>query len=69
LYEDSSFQSRLAAALLASKVYYHLGEYEDSLSFALAADSLFDISSSDQFVETIIGKFVLYLEVWILGNK
>ncbi|KAJ3403731.1 proteasome regulatory particle base subunit, partial [Chytridiales sp. JEL 0842] len=33
LYEDESFKSRELAAVVASKVYYHLGEYEESLSF------------------------------------
>ena len=30
--------------LVASKVYYHLGSYEDSLNYALGAGHLFDVS-------------------------
>ncbi len=46
------------AALVASKVYYHLGSYEDSLNYALGAGKLFDVSSSNQYVETIIAKCI-----------
>ena len=35
LYEDDSFKHREVAALLASKVYYHLGAFEESLTYAL----------------------------------
>jgi len=40
LYEDKSFGYCELAALVASKVYYHLGSYEDSLTFALGAGKL-----------------------------
>ncbi|VDN18579.1 unnamed protein product, partial [Dibothriocephalus latus] len=36
LYEDHSFPYKKLAALLASKVYYNLGEYDDALHFALS---------------------------------
>jgi len=50
---------RQQAALVASKVYYHLGSYEDSLQYALGADKLFDISDTrSQYVETIIAKCI-----------
>ncbi|KAJ1554728.1 proteasome regulatory particle base subunit, partial [Cladochytrium tenue] len=41
-------------AEIADSVYYHLGELDESLSFALGADTLFDINSKDEYVETII---------------
>jgi len=44
----------MLAALVVSKVYYHLGEYDESMMFALGAGKLFDISSKDEYVETII---------------
>ena len=56
LYEDEEFSQRHLAALVASKVYYHLGAFEDSLAFALGAGNLFDASSKSEYVETIIGK-------------
>ena len=50
---------RQLAALVASKVYYHLGSYEDSLNFALGAEALFDVTQmSSQYVETIIAKCI-----------
>jgi 26S proteasome regulatory subunit N2 len=55
LYEDKQFPNQKLAALVASKVYYHLGEYEDSLSFALGAEELFDLNTKTEYVETIIG--------------
>jgi len=47
------------AALVASKVYYHLGEYDDSLNFALGAGNRFDVSSRTEYVETILCNFLL----------
>lgn len=58
LYEDESFKQRNLAALVASKVYYHLGEYDESMLFALGAGDLFDISASGEYVETIISKCI-----------
>ncbi|ORY86168.1 armadillo-type protein [Protomyces lactucae-debilis] len=54
LYEDESFANRRLAALVASKVYYHLGEYAQSTDYALGAGDLFDLKSHDEYVETII---------------
>jgi len=39
---------------ILEQVYYHLGEYEDSLTFALGAGEAFDVSSSSEYTETII---------------
>ena len=60
MYEDKMYPSevRQLAALVASKVYYHLGSYEDSLSFALGAGPLFDVNLGNQYVETIIAKCI-----------
>ena len=50
---------RQLAALVASKVYYHLGSYNDSLDFALGAEGLFDVTKTeDMYVETIIAKCI-----------
>lgn len=40
LYEDEEFDQRQLAALVASKVFYHLGEHNVSLSYALGAGPL-----------------------------
>lgn len=58
LHEDKGFPERHLAALVASKVYYHLGSFEDSLTYALGADALFDVNDKSQYVETIIAKCI-----------
>ncbi|KAJ6231397.1 26s proteasome non-atpase regulatory subunit 1 [Anaeramoeba flamelloides] len=63
LYEDEEFPSRTLAAIVASKVYYHLGFLDDSLLFALGAGQLFDVSQRDEFTRTLISKtFNDYIE-------
>jgi len=60
LYESEQFpkSARDLAALLASKVYYYLGEYDEALSFALGAGSAFEAEARDynsgEYVETVI---------------
>uniref|UniRef100_A0A6B2KX95 Uncharacterized protein n=1 Tax=Arcella intermedia TaxID=1963864 RepID=A0A6B2KX95_9EUKA len=58
LYEDEKFPARNLAALLASKVFYHLGSFEDAMQFALGADTLFDLSDDSEFVTTLTAKFI-----------
>ncbi|KAI0204373.1 armadillo-type protein [Astrocystis sublimbata] len=58
LYEDESFPERKLAALVLSKVYYHLQAYDESLFFALAAGDLFKLEDPGEFEETIISKCV-----------
>ncbi|KAH8555091.1 armadillo-type protein [Umbelopsis sp. PMI_123] len=58
LYEDSDFSERELAALVASKVYYHLGELDDALTFALGAGNLVDISQKSEYIETIISQCI-----------
>ena len=54
LYEDESFPERELAALVISKVYYHLQEYNESMTFALGAGKLFNLDQEGEFEETII---------------
>ncbi|CAO3613493.1 unnamed protein product [Cunninghamella blakesleeana] len=58
LYEDNEFPDIELAALVASKVYYYLGELEDSLTFALGAGKRFDLSDKSEYVSTIISKCI-----------
>uniref|UniRef100_A0A8C5GNQ0 26S proteasome non-ATPase regulatory subunit 1 n=1 Tax=Gouania willdenowi TaxID=441366 RepID=A0A8C5GNQ0_GOUWI len=58
LYEDESFRSRSFAALVASKVFYHLGAFEESLNYALGAGDLFSVTDDSEYVETIIAKCI-----------
>jgi len=62
LYEDDKFESRELAALVASKVHYHLEQFDESLSYALGSGSLFtdQITSGkpSQYVFTILSKVI-----------
>ncbi|KAI9796755.1 MAG: proteasome regulatory particle base subunit [Piccolia ochrophora] len=58
LYEDESFPERELAALVVSKVYYHLQEYNESMIFALGAGRLFNLDHDGEYEETIISKCV-----------
>ncbi|EHB08551.1 26S proteasome non-ATPase regulatory subunit 1 [Heterocephalus glaber] len=59
LYEDEGFRSRQFAALVASKVFYHLGAFEESLNYALGAGDLFNVNDNSEYVETIIVSHIL----------
>jgi 26S proteasome regulatory subunit N2 len=54
LCEDESFPERELAALVVSKVYYQLGEYNESMVFALSAGKLFKIDKPGEYEDTII---------------
>ncbi|GMM37663.1 proteasome regulatory particle base subunit [Saccharomycopsis crataegensis] len=74
LYEDTSFEGRDLAALIASKVYYNLGDYESSVRFSLASGDQFKIDESSEFVETIVSKCIekyieLSREAYKTGDK
>ncbi|KAL4311989.1 hypothetical protein GQ457_01G033050 [Hibiscus cannabinus] len=60
LYEDEEFgqHQRQLAALLVSKVFYYLGELNDSLSYALGAGPLFDVSEDSDYVHTLLAKAI-----------
>ncbi|RPA80049.1 26S proteasome regulatory complex, non-ATPase subcomplex, Rpn2/Psmd1 subunit [Ascobolus immersus RN42] len=58
LYEDETFPQRQLAALVASKVFYHLGDFDESMVFALGAGNLFDISANSEYVQTIVEKCI-----------
>ncbi|KAL4241663.1 26S proteasome regulatory subunit RPN2 [Abortiporus biennis] len=60
--EGLSQDARDAAALLASKVYYYLGEYDEALSFALSAGNAFVSEERapgfEEYVETVVSKAI-----------
>ena len=43
---------------MTSKVYYHLGEYNDALVYALAAGDQFDVNEKSEYVDTMIAKCI-----------
>ena len=60
-----------SAALLASKVYYYLGEYDEALSFALGAGSAFENDprgpGSEEYVETIVCEWLAHFAQNVVG--
>ncbi|QRW18607.1 26S proteasome regulatory complex, subunit Rpn2/Psmd1 [Rhizoctonia solani] len=64
LSESSDLQpaARENAALVASKVYYYLGQYDDALSFALRAGNAFEAElkqeKSAEYAETIVSNAI-----------
>ena len=58
LYEDERFPDRQLAALVASKIYFHLGEHDEALIFALGAGPLFDVEVKDEYVDTVVSKAI-----------
>ncbi|KAL4423070.1 hypothetical protein ABPG77_005875 [Micractinium sp. CCAP 211/92] len=58
LYEDEEFSHRELAALVVSKVFYHLGDLDDALVYALGAGSLFDVASASEYVQTILARCI-----------
>uniref|UniRef100_UPI00358F1252 26S proteasome non-ATPase regulatory subunit 1 n=1 Tax=Myxine glutinosa TaxID=7769 RepID=UPI00358F1252 len=68
LYEDENFKSRRFAALVASKVFYHLSAFEESLNYALGAGDLFNVNDSSEYVETTIAKCIDHYTKLRVGN-
>ncbi|GAA99317.1 uncharacterized protein L969DRAFT_86556 [Mixia osmundae IAM 14324] len=66
IYENASFpaDSRALVASVLSKVYYHLGSYDDALDFALAAHPRFDpLVQTGEYVETLLARCIdAYIE-------
>lgn len=54
LSENENFTDRDLAAVVASKVFYHLEEFDDSLKYALGAGSLFDIDQNSEYVQKLL---------------
>jgi len=66
LYESDDIPrpARDVAALVASKVYYFLGEYDEALSFALGSGNAFHVEArtpgSEEYVETMTCMFIFF---------
>jgi 26S proteasome regulatory subunit N2 len=60
LWEDEKFSGRQLAALVASKVFFFLEDYSNSVTYALHAGSLFDLNSGtrSEYVDTIVAKII-----------
>lgn len=58
LSEDESFPAADLAAALASKCFYHLQIYDDSLRLALSAGKYLDLNEKSEYVETLLTKCI-----------
>lgn len=54
LFEDEEFSHRELAALVASKVFYHLDDLDDALLYALGAQDLVDVTGSCAYSKAIL---------------
>jgi hypothetical protein len=41
----------------APQVFYHLGELDESLTYALGAGRLFDVTEESEYVQTLVGEW------------
>jgi len=55
---NDSFEFKELAAAVASKCFYHLEEYNESLQLALRAGKFFDVNSENEYEVCIIGKCI-----------
>ena len=58
LAEDKQFQEKQLACSVASKVYYFLEEYDESLRLALESGDKFDLNDKGQYVEKLINECI-----------
>ncbi|RLV93380.1 26S proteasome regulatory subunit RPN2 [Spathaspora sp. JA1] len=58
LYEDESFEKRQLSALIISKVYYNLGDFDTSVKYSLYAGDEFNIAEQSQYMETIVSQCI-----------
>lgn len=49
------------------QVFYHLGELDDALTYALGADTLFDINEKSEYVQTLLGERLPTMEGMAVG--
>jgi len=65
---DSKFldQENGLIALILSKIYYNLEDYESAIEWALQADSYLNLTEKSQYVTTILRKII---EKYILQRK
>jgi len=70
LYENESFNNRGLAAIVTSKVYYHLEELDEALKYALGAGELFDVNNKSEYVQTLISKCIdEYIRLRVLQTE
>ena len=64
LYDDELFSDRKLAALVASKVHYHMGELDNALTYALGAEELLSITEESEYMLSVLSKAIdKYIEI------
>ena len=58
LVDEDTFPDKALASSVASKVFYHLEEYDDALRLALEAGDKFDIMVESKYVQTLVHKCI-----------
>ncbi|GFE54484.1 26S proteasome regulatory protein [Babesia ovis] len=58
LHNDTKFHAQDFAALVLSKVYFHLNNYSKALQYALAAGDHFNLQESSEYVNIIVANAV-----------
>jgi hypothetical protein len=48
--------SPFLTALRLTQVFYHLGELDSALTYALGAGSYFDVNENSEYVRTLVGE-------------
>lgn len=56
--EKLADETRRLASLVASQVYFHLGDYSNSVKHALAAGTAFDATTRSLFTDTILSRCI-----------
>ncbi|XP_665972.1 PSMD1 protein [Cryptosporidium hominis TU502] len=57
-FEDEMFPNREQAALLASKIYFHMEDYDEALRYLLSSYRLFDPLENSSFSESMVVKCI-----------
>ncbi|KAH8583274.1 RPN2 26s proteasome regulatory subunit [Cryptosporidium sp. chipmunk genotype I] len=57
-FEDEMFPNREQAALLASKIYFHMEDYDEALRYLLSSYKLFDPLENNSFSESMVVKCI-----------
>ncbi|KAK8708985.1 hypothetical protein V6N13_060019 [Hibiscus sabdariffa] len=56
--------------MFVSRVFYYLGELNDSMPYALGVDPLFDVSKDSDYVHTLLAKTIDdYVILWFKAVK
>mmetsp|Transcript_28178 Transcript_28178/g.87184 ORF Transcript_28178/g.87184 Transcript_28178/m.87184 type:complete len:682 (-) Transcript_28178:2-2047(-) len=58
LSENDVFSEQKLAAAVASKIFFHLEEYDEALRLALGAGLYFDVTVRSEYVETLVSRCI-----------